>query len=370
MGSSKQTQQSHGTTNQVQTSAPPTWTMPGLQQAADAVTSAIGQIPSQHYTGPTVATYNPADIAAIQNAWGSTAANATGLAGMMQNQLLPQLSALTMAPNWTTQLPTPTISAAPLQDATAAINAAMYPALHQLQTEILPGITNSALASGAYTSDRALGVLPTEAIANAQESMQRTAATMGYTAYEDWAQRDLAAQQAQVAAQQANYGLESQRVLQQQAEQLQALGMAPDMINSILHTQASSGDLLNMAAQLGLTADQATINNAMGMDQYQSQSPFLGLDTASQLLAQLSGGWGTTSMHGTQDQTTTTTQSQPLAMQLLQGALGIGAMAAGIPGLGGALGLAGPAAASSGAAANIFNVSPTAPFQLAAAMGR
>jgi hypothetical protein len=374
MGGSKTTQKtsSNQTTNQnqTQTAAPPSWTMPGLQQAADAVTAAMGQIPSAHYTGPTTATYNPADIAAIQAAWGNTAANAQGLAGWEQSTVLPQLSALAAGPSWTTSLPgQTTVNAAPMQDATAAINASMYPIMHELTTSILPGITNSALASGAYTSDRALGVVPTEAIANATESAQRTGATLGYQAYEDWATRMQQAQEQSIQNAQQNYSLETARTLQAQAEQLQALGMTPDMINSILHTQASSGDLLNMAAQLGLTADQATINNAMGMDQYASQSPFLGLDTASQLLTQLSGGWGTTASTGTANtqgtSTTTTQQQSPLAMQLLQGALGIGSMAMGIPGAGGALsgmlGLGGAAGASAGAAANMFAAPATFP---------
>lgn len=358
MGSSRT--KTSSTSNQTQTAAPPTWTLPGLTDVAGMVTNAVGQIPTSHYTGPMVATYDPADIAAIQSAWGNTAANATDLASMMQSTVLPQLSDIGNGLDWTTSLPTPTISAAPVQDAYAAIQASMAPVMHNLTTNILPGITNSALASGAYTSDRALGVMPTEAIRQANETMQNTAATLGYTAYEDWAARDLAAQQAQTQALQANYGLETARQTQQAALQLQALGMTPEMVNSILHTQASAGDLLNMAASLGITADQAGINNAVGMDQYQSQSPFLGLDTASALLAQLSGGWGTTSGHS--DSTQTTTQSSPLGMQLLQGALGLGSLAMGIPGVGGALG--GALGVAAPAASSLFNVSPTAASQV------
>lgn len=346
MGGSKTTE----TTNQTQTAAPPTWTLPGLQIAGQDVTNAIGQIPSSHYTGPMVATYDPADIAAIQAAWNGTAANATNLAASMQNSTLPELQSIGQGLHYTTSLPTTSISAAPLQDATAAIQASMAPVMQNLTHNILPGITNSALASGAYTSDRALGVVPEQAIADATASMQNTAAQLGYTAYEDWATRDLTAQQATVQAAQQNYSLDTARQTQQAAAQLQALGMTPDMVNSILHTQASSGDLMQMAANLGLTAQQAQINNAVGMDQYASQAPFMGLDTASQLLAELSGNWGTHTMNGT---TTQTTSQSPVG-QVLQGALGLGSLAMGIPGagsaIGGALGLGAPSAAG------LFNI--------------
>jgi hypothetical protein len=113
----------------------------------------------------------------------------------------------------------------------------------------------------------------------------------------------------------------------------------PDLVQSILRTQSSEGDLLKMAAELGVSTQQAQINDAIARDQYASQSPFMGLDTASQLLAQLSGGWGTQTMNGTTNQTQTTTQKQPLGQQLVQGALGLGTMAMGFPGVTSALGL-------------------------------
>ncbi len=350
MGGSKTT--TNEVHDQTQTAAPPTWTLPGLTQVAGQVTNAASGLPQSHYTGPTTATYDPADIAAIQAAWGGAAQTAGQLAGVEQG-MLPTLQSIGQGLNYTTSLPTANIHTAGMQDATAAINAAMDPAMRNLTNVILPGITNSALASGAYTSDRAMGVMPTEAIRNAEQTMQQTAATLGYQAYQDWAQRDLAAQEAQVQAQQANYGLDTSRQQSQAAAQLQALGMAPDMINSILHTQASSGDLLQMAANLGLTADQATINNAMGMDQYASQAPFMGLDTASALLAQLSGGWGTTTQHGTSTQTQE--QSSDPFSQILQAAAGIGGMVAGVPGLGSMFGSAAHAAP---AASSLFQPMP------------
>lgn len=344
MSGSKQTTKSNSTTNtnQTQTAAPPTWTMPGISAVSQQVLDAVNGLPSTHYSGPMVATMDPATQAAIQAAWTGTA----GLAGDLTTQamsMMPTLQGLATGSglNWTTALPTTAINAAPLQDATAAIQASMDPVMRQLTTQILPGITNSALQSGAYSGSRAMGVVPTEAIRNATQTMQQTAATLGYQAYEDWAQRDLAAQQAAAALAQQNYALETNRQLQQAATQLQAMGMTPEMINSILHTSSSQGDLLNMAAQLGLQNQQAGINNAVAMDQYATQAPFMGLDTAAALLAQLSGGWGTTTNKGTSttNATQTTQQQQALLPQLLQGAVGLGSMALGMPGgLGGLFG--------------------------------
>ena len=131
----------------------------------------------------------------------------------------------------------------------------------------------------------------------------------------------------------------------------------PEFVNSILHTQASQGDLLNMAAQLGVQNRQLGINNATAMDQYASQSPFMGLDTASELLARLSGNYGTQTMNGTQTQTTST--SGGLAGQLLQAAIGAGMMAAGMPGgLGGVFGggAAAQPAPAPAAASNLFTM--------------
>src|SRR5690242_14999800 len=118
MSGSKQTTKSNSTTNtnQTQTSAPPTWTMPGIATASNDVLTALNNLPTTHYTGPMVATMDPATLAAIQGAWTNTA----GLAGQLsatEQGFMPALSGLATGSglNWTTALPTQTISAAPLQ---------------------------------------------------------------------------------------------------------------------------------------------------------------------------------------------------------------------------------------------------------------
>lgn len=330
-------------TNQTQTSAPPTWTAPGLVNVAQQVTDAAAGLPTTHYTGPMVASMDPADLAAIQAAWGATSANATGLSSWMQGQL-PQFQ---QGQAFTTALPDTSYSLAPREDLNGVISASIAPVQRNLMENILPQMTSSALASGAYSGDRAMGVMPTDAIRDANESMQRIASQLGYEDYQNYENRRLAAYQATTGASQQNYALDTQRQQEEQAMRLQALGMEPDFVSSILHNQASAGDLLRMSAELGQQQAQLGINNQLGMDQYASQAPFMGLDTASTLLARLSGNYGTQTMNGN----STSTTSQSMLPQLLQAGIGAGMMAAGMPGGLSALG---------GGASSLSNMGSTA----------
>lgn len=349
MGKSKTT--TNTVQDQQQTAAPPSWTAPGLVDAANLVTAGIGQIPTQHYSGPMVATMDPTQLQHITDAWGATAGNAGTLAAFLQGQL-PVLNA---DQSFSTALPSTAYSLAPRQELDNVIRAAINPVRQQLTEQILPGITSSALASGAYSGDRAMGVLPTTAIRDAEDSMQRIAANLGYEDYQNYENRRLQAYGMQTQAAQQNYALDTSRQQELGAFNLDKMSALPNYVNSILHTQASQGDLLQMAAQLETAQRQAAIQNATGMDQYASQSPFMGLDTASQLLAMLSGRYGTDTMHGTS--TSTQTTQQPLGMQILQGALGAAGLASGMGAFGGGGSLAG-AGASPFSAASVFAPSP------------
>lgn len=353
MGATKTKTKSSSTTNQTQTAAPPTWTQPGLEAVSGAVTGAVNQIPDQHYSGPMVASMSPAQLAAIQGAWTNTAQQAQEGQAWLQQFGMPLLE---QGMEFTTALPSTDYQLADREDLTGVINASIDPVMRQLQNNILPGLTMSALDSGAYSGDRAMRVMPTEAIRQANESMQRIASQLGYEDYQNYENRRLQAYGMETAAAQQNYALESQRQSAMAADRLQRLGMAPEYINSMLKMGASSGDLLNMAAQLEVQNNQLGYNNSLEMDKYASYSPFMGLDQASQLLTQLSGGWGTQTMNGQTNSTQTTSTKQPLAQQLIQGAIGIGSMVAGFPGgagmISGALGLGG--AAGTPAASSLF----------------
>lgn len=345
MGKSKSTTK----TNQTQTNAPPSWTAPYLQQTAGLVGNAINQIPTEHYSGDQVATMTPEQLAGIMQAWGSTAGNAGELGQMLQAQTG---NLLTSPMNFTTVLPDTSYSLAPRQELDSVIQAAIHPVQQQLMEQILPGITNSALASGAYSNDRATGVLPQTAVRDSMDSMQRIASQLGYEDYQNYENRRLAAYGATTGAAQQNYGLDTARQGLVSQDMLSRMGLLPEFVNSTLHTQASQGDLLRMAAELDTANRQGGIANEVGMDQYNSQSPFLGLDTASQILARLSGNYGTQNMTGT----STTTQSPSLMSTIGQGlqmAAGIAGAAMGMPGGLGALG-GGSGLGSMGAAANLF----------------
>lgn len=350
MGKSK----SKTTTNQTQTNAPPSWTAPYLQQTAGMVGNALNQIPTTHYSGDQVATMTPEQLAGIMAAWGGTANTAGQLGQMLQGQL----GNLTTSPmGFTTALPSTAYSLAPRQELDNVISAAIHPVQQQLMEQILPGITNSALAAGAYSGDRAMGVMPQTAVRDSMDSMQRIAAQLGYEDYQNYENRRLAAYQAETGAGQQNYALDTARQGLVSQDMLARMGLLPEFVNATLHTQASEGDLLRMAAELETAQRQGAIANQVGMDQYNANAPFLGLDTASNILARLSGNYGTQNMTGTQT-TTQTPSTMSMISQGLQAAAGIASAAMGMPGGLGALG-GGSGLGSLGAAANLFNAMPS-----------
>lgn len=325
MGAKKKTKTTY---NDHSTNAPPAWTAPGLTQAGGMVQNALGQIPTSHYTGQQVAYMDPAQLQAIQSAWGQTA----GLAGDYTQYMQDQLPGLSTPPQFSTQLPTANYN---MGDRYAGlegtINAAQHSTLQQLQQNILPGIQSSSLDAGAYSGDRAMGVLPTQAIGNATESMQRIASELAFQDYQDWENRRLAAYQGDQATQLGSYQADTQRGLGVADANAQQMSLLPAYIQSMLHTSGSVGDLLNMSAALGVQNDQNVINDAVAQDRYASYSPFMGLDQASQLLAQLSGAWGQQDRSGESKTTEKTGGLGPA----LQTAAGVASALMGMPSMGG-----------------------------------
>lgn len=309
------------TSHQVQTAAPPSWTMPGIADVSGKVTGAVGQIPTSHYTGDQVAQANPGDVAAVQDAYKGTA----GLAGNYSDWMGAQLPKLSTPYQFQSMLP---------QDngynIQPVIDNALHPLYQQLTQQILPGIKSSALSSGAYTGDRAMMVQPQSAIQAYTDSAARTSGDIGYQDFKDRQQRQLDA-----------YGLETTRGLGQQSANNQSMASIADYVSSILHNSASVGDLLKMSNDYGVSNAQAGIDNQVGMDKYASYAPFMGLDTASQLLAALSGNYGTQTGDANSH---TVEKTQPGLLDYIKAGVGIAGMAAGIPGLG----LGGSAAAAAG----------------------
>lgn len=352
MGSkSKQTQ----TTNQTQTSAPPSFTAPGLSLTADMVMQALQNLPTTAYNGPMVATADPTNTSAMTQAY----TNASNTAGGLGQWLQGQLPNLTAAPTFNTTLPTASYDVGSGTDLTPAINAAIHPVFQELTQRILPGIRSSAIESGAYSGDRAMSVLPTQAIAESNEAAQRIAAQLAFEDYTNRENRRLTAWQGDQDRLLGGFQADTQRQLGVGDLLTQRFGLMPEMADSIMRMTSGQGDLLRIAGDLETARRQQEIDNALAMDQYGMTRPFMGLDIASELLARLSGGYGTQTLNG---QTTTVQKTGGLG-SIMQGALGLGSLIGGFPGLFGGASAAAKAAVPM--ASSVFAPTITNPFTTA-----
>jgi hypothetical protein len=82
MGSKKKTTT---TSSQTNTAAPPSWTMPGIQAAAGAVTDALGQVQAlPAYTGPFVARPDQGLVDAAVGGYTGAAGAVPGAVGTVQ----------------------------------------------------------------------------------------------------------------------------------------------------------------------------------------------------------------------------------------------------------------------------------------------
>jgi hypothetical protein len=343
MGSKTKTTQ---TTNNTQTNAPPSFTAPGLTLTADMVTQALQNLPTTAYGGPMVA--QPGNTAGVVDAYGSAA----NTAGTMSSWLQDQLPTLQTQPQFSTTLPTARYDAGNGTDLTPAINAAIHPVFQQLTEQVLPGIRSSALESGAYSGDRAMSVVPGQAIDAANESAQRIAATLGYEDYQAREERRLRGFAADEDRALAGFNADTTRGLGTGDLLTQRMGLMPELVDTILRSSSGQGDLLRIANDYQQQSDQYGIDDALARDAYSTSRPFAGLDIATQLLAALSGNYGTQTLNGT----TSTVQKTGGLGPIMQGVLGAGALAAGFPGLGSALGLGGAAAGAAGGASGFMGI--------------
>lgn len=146
------------------------------------------------------------------------------------------------------------------------------------------------------------------------------------------------------------YGLETERGLgTNEAARLDA-GARSGLFNDSLGIQASQGDLLRQFLELQTGADQTGISNDLARDQYNLEYPFRGLDIATNLLTQLSGGWGTQHLDGTDS----TVEKTGGLGEIVKGVAGLGMAGASLFGGGGPLGSALGAAKP---ASSLFNFS-------------
>lgn len=355
MGSTK-TSTTDTKQHQENVNAPPSWTAGGLQQTAGMVSEALGQVRDNPlYTGDFVARPDAGLTDAISQAYTRAGANSASAGGWLQD----------MAKGFGTSYEGPGLGS---YDAHAwgggtngegrlnsALTAAIQPVMRQLQEQILPGIRSSAIDSGAYSGDRAMAVMPGQAITDAMGRANEVSQGLAYEGYQQDQNRDLSAweafeqaRQASAATQNTAYGLATDRAQT-------TANTSADLMRQGLQFDTAQGDLLTQAMANQLGYDQSGLDNAMARDQYDTQAPFRGLDIASNLLAQLSGNWGTQ----TADMTgySKTTEKTGGLGSIVQGIAGLASGAAGL-GLFGPIGTAAGALKAAVPAANIFAKQP------------
>lgn len=324
MGKSKQTTKSN--TNQTQTNTPFAPVLPGLTQLAGQIqgaTNAAQAVPV--YGGDFVALPGQLQQQVIP-AYQKSAA----LAGSLVD---PALAASER--NW--QMPTfagPGTSAGTQSFASydpsgvdSVVQAAIQPYMRQLMEQVLPSLQSAGIESGAYSNDRAMAIMPGQAVRDTGRMASEVAAQV---AFQDF----LSQQERQLQA----FGLNTQRGLGEADVLTSRLGLYPELLDNVMRMSTGSAELGEHAAAYDTAMRQAEINNALAQDAYNVAAPFRGLDTAASLYSTFAP-YGTQNMTG--QSTSTTTQKQPIAGQILQGALGVGSMLAGFPGISGALGLGG-----------------------------
>jgi hypothetical protein len=321
------------TTNsqQQQTVAPPSFTAPGLVDVSAQVTNAAkGLSGITPYAGEQIALPNQQLVQQQIDNYQATGQNAARLSGFISDRLNAAAD-----PRFSTTLPGFNYDVGRATDTlNPAIESAIHPVFRQLTENILPSIRSSSLDSGAYSGSRATSVLPTQAIRESNENAQRIAATLGFEDYQQREARRLAAYQSDQQAQLQGFGLDTSRQLGAGDLITQRLQQLPGLTDAILRLQSSQGDLAGQAAAVDVNARQAGINNELSKDAFATSRPFAGLDIASQLLAQLSGNYGTT--NGTSS--STSVQKTSGLGSIVQGAVGLGGLALGAPGLGSVFG--------------------------------
>lgn len=360
MGKSKTTQTTNTSTNQTQTPTPWGPAIPGLTGLANLTNDAMLEVQNlPNYSGDFVALPGelqeqviPALQASAQLA--STLVNPALMASQTAMNELPVFGGPAI------EAGTQSFGSYDPSGVDSVVQAAIQPYMRQLMEQVLPSLQSSSIESGAYGNDRAFAVMPQTAIRDTGRMASEVAAGI---AFQDF----LSQQQRQLEA----FGLSTQRGLGEADVLTQRLSMYPELLDTAMRMSTGSADLFTEAAAYDTAMRQATINNALARDTYNAQVPFRGLDIASNIFGSFAP-YASTNMSGTSNSTSTTTQKQPLGAQLFQGALGLGGMIAGFPGIGTALGIGNQVAnpminvnqnALQQAAASAFALPPFNPYQ-------
>lgn len=303
MGSKKKQTE---TTNQVQTSAPPSWAEPTMVNLAHQIMSGVNQVQGiPAYTGDFVA-----QPGALQNSVPGGYLDAAALARQLVNPAMQAVGAAGIMPTFEGPNLASTyqsFAGANPGGMNAAVEAAVRPYTQQLMEQVLPGLQSSGIESGAYGSSKALTALPELAVRNTTGQIGDIAAQMAYQDFIDQQNRALQA-----------YGLGTERGLGEANVLTNRLGLTPDLLDAVMRMQGGAAELQAQAAATDQANRQAAIDNAMQQYQYQVQRPFMGYDIATDLISRLAGNYGTQTLNGT----TTTVQKTGGLAPILGAAMG------------------------------------------------
>jgi hypothetical protein len=308
MGSKKKsTTKSSGT----QVQKPLDLVMPGYNTIAQGVEKGLGDIANVNYTGDFLA--QPGDLQNQMIGNYQTAGNTVGgLIPQMQNTFQQSQGGVNFADSPQLDWGMQSFANTNPQGMQGAVNAAIDPYMKQLTQQVLPSLKSAGIESGAYGGSRSQQTMPLMAIDQAGEQAQKVAAALAY--------QDFADQQARILQ---GYGLSTDRGLGEGQIMNQRWAMAPEIANSIMSLAGGQADFQQMASTQDLGNRQMAIDNALKQFEYDMTRPFMGYDVAGNILGNMTQGYGTT----TNQQKSTTTEKSG----------GLGNIAAGIAGIGGAL---------------------------------
>jgi hypothetical protein len=331
----KSTTKSSGTT----TEKPLEIVMPGYGQIASGVSQGLSDIQGVDYTGDYLAQPGAIQDAMIP-AWQQAAATVGGLVPQAQEFInMGMQGPVFGGPDiWSGLQSFGGTNPGGMQ---GAVNAAIHPYMQQLTQSVLPSLQSAGIESGAYGGTRSQQTLPAMAIADAGESAQRVAAALAY--------EDFKAQQDRILQ---GYGLSTERGLGEAGALTDRISTMPGMFNTVSSLAGGQAEFLGNAAQADLMNRQMEIDNELKKFQYDMTRPFMGYDTAANILSQLTQGYGTTD---TQSKSKTTEKTGGLG-NIVAGGLGLASAAMGMPGgLGGIFG---------GGASPLSGFAPTAMPQM------
>ena len=307
--------------NNTTTAAPPSWAQPTMEELAAQIMSGVGTVQGlPTYTGDFVA--QPGALqASVPGGYLDAAALAKSLVAPAQAALSSSFST-----------PTFDVSGNQLNAALqgfgstnpggmdAAVRAAINPVYQQLTESILPSLQSSGIESGAYGGSRAMTTLPELALRDFDTQAGDIAAQLAYKDYTDTANRVL-----------QGYGESTSRGLGEANVLTDRLGLTPDLLDAIMRMSGGSAELTAQAAAADTANQQSVIDNLLQQYQYSVNQPFMGYDTATALISQLAGNYGTTTSNGTSTQTQSTGGLGPI----LSGVIGAGMGLASLPMSGG-----------------------------------